>query len=86
VVANDAEIGQIILTQIGILVGMGKTLTIWDCDSETRLKMRLLCIARQVPMAKLLKQLVAQAYEKETSVISHEMKRKARRLIKKWNP
>jgi hypothetical protein len=68
------------------LVGMGKTLTIWDCDSETRLKMRLLCIARQVPMAKLLKQLVEQAYEQETSVISPEMKRKMRRVVKFWEP
>ena len=62
---------------------MRKTLTIYNVDIETRLRMRLLCVAKGITMAKLLSVMVDREWQNEDNTIAtSKLTRLTRRLTK----
>ena len=61
---------------------MRKTLTIYNVDIETRLRMRLLCVAKGVTMAQLLTIMVDKEWNGDNTIATDKLKRLTRRLTK----
>lgn len=64
---------------------MAKTWSVYNLSPEIKLKLHLLAVGRGVTIAKLIEQLVLQAWEADKTTITKEMKRKMKRIIKKWS-
>ena len=63
---------------------MSKNMTIWAVDDQTRLRFKLLCVAKSLSGAKLLKEMVDDEYSSDKVIPNKSQTRKIRRVIKKF--
>lgn len=61
----------------------GRHLNICSVPDEVRLRMRLICIGRNLSMAALLSQMVAKEWKEDRTLLNGTNKRKVRRFIKR---
>ena len=62
---------------------MGKVLTIANVDDETAMHFRILAIGRGVKQSVLLKQLVGEAWENDSTPTTKRAKARIKKLIRK---
>ena len=63
---------------------MKKTVAICSVLDDIHLKMKLLCIGRNVSMAELLKEMVEKEWESDKTIVDKLQKRKLGRIIRKF--
>jgi len=63
---------------------MKKTFTIWQCDSETSLRLRILAINRGITVGKMLEELVNERWDKEKAVSDRITVHKIKKLARTW--
>jgi len=59
-------------------------LTIGNVDSETRLRMRLLCASKGISMAQLLDRMVDREWNEDSTIADDKLRRAVRRLVEQW--
>lgn len=65
---------------------MGKVLTIYNVDVETRLRMRMLCASKGISMAQLLARMVDKEWNEDSTIADDKLRRVVRHLIKQCKP
>jgi hypothetical protein len=60
--------------------------TIRGVDAETRLRFRLLAVARGVSLATFFRELVDHAWDSDKTVLDKRTKHKVKRIVEAWKP